>query len=108
MRSVANYVYPPMNVFAPSLIPVNSDWGRGKDERFLVYNGSPLVMWGTGRAKNLWFYKPNGEAQSRVNVGWEPSVAGDLEAIKALYARARPRGGTCPRYLSERSVNFRL
>ncbi|OJT12392.1 hypothetical protein TRAPUB_11061 [Trametes pubescens] len=92
MRAIANYVHPPTNTFAVSLVPVNSEWGRGKDERFLVYSGKPVVIWLVGRSKKLWFYKPNGEAQTRVSIGLDLSVAGDLDAVKALYTRARPRG----------------
>lgn len=93
MRSISNYVYPPLNTFSVSLVPVNSEWGRGKDDRFLVYGGKPVVAWFQGRIRKLWFYKPNGEAQTRVSLGLELLVAGDLDAVKTLYTRARPRGG---------------
>lgn len=98
MRSIANYVYPPFNVFAPSLVPVNSDWGRGKDDRMLMYCGKAVVIWQVGRIKKLWFYKPNGDPQGRVNIGLDLCVAGDLDAVQALYNRARPRGGQSTKF----------
>lgn len=90
---MVNYANPNQNVYAVSCVPANAEWGKGRLEKFLCSGGTPLKLWFTGPLASMWFYNRAGVAQTRVNLGVNMAASRDLEAVRRLYQRARPRSG---------------
>ncbi|KAI0355687.1 hypothetical protein OH77DRAFT_1436778 [Trametes cingulata] len=88
---IINYAAPDASTYSVGLIPATANWGRGPNERVLCENGHPITIFMSGRVRTFWFYDMHGDPQPRVNIGVTLITPTDLDAVKQLYTRAKPR-----------------
>lgn len=91
MSVQSQYSNPADNVYAIRNLPCSAEWGKGIQDRILYHDARPLRVRVPGRVRSTWFYDRAGQPQARVNIGISVNVAGDEDAVQAMYGRARPR-----------------
>ncbi|KAI0675197.1 hypothetical protein C8Q78DRAFT_988915 [Trametes maxima] len=97
--NISNAMDVTQNVYSVSRVPQGADWGRGRLDRTLCYNGAPVTILLVAVGRTYFFYKPDGQPQGRINSGFTMATLPDLEAVRRLYMRAQPRASLTSEYV---------